>query len=250
MPTHHEREPRYSPPWTVGGDRGPYQGGEPGTERVQGGTAPTCMLHDATPKMADVSCLPEPIDPQLEVLHRLEAIFANFWHKLEARTQPLISTQANSFPAKTLPPTRKKAQQGIINTAGKATTTPAQKGENRQETPQQTQGTAESQNPPGPFILPDNAEVQITAESSPTADTSPRSKQVTSSDTRTQKPTPPRRDAEKQDTQESSQGLRLAPRGDRISMGSGIGSAEHSSLQQDFFTHPAHQLNLKYQSLS
>ncbi|CAH2311766.1 Hypothetical predicted protein [Pelobates cultripes] len=138
----------------------------------------------------------------------------------------------------------------LINTACKATTTPAQEGENRQETPQQTQGTAESQNPPGPFILPDNAEVQITAESSPTADTSPRSKQVTSSDTRTQKPTPPHRDAEKQDTQESSQRLRLAPRGDRISTGSGIGSAEHSSLQQDFFTHPAHQLNLKYQSLS
>ncbi|CAH2253249.1 Hypothetical predicted protein [Pelobates cultripes] len=242
MPTHHEREPRYSPPWTVGGDRGPYQGGEPGTERVQGGTAPTCMLHDATPKMADASCLPEPIDPQQGVLHRLEAIFANFWRKLEAKTQPLISTQASSLPA--------NCRTVLINTAGKATTTPAQEGENRQETPQQTQGTVESLNPPGPFILPDNAEVQITAESSPTADTSPRSKQVTSSDTRTQKPTPPRRDAEKQDTQESSQGLRLAPRGDRISTGSGIGFAEHSSLQQDFFTHPAHQLNLKYQSLS
>ncbi|CAH2321439.1 Hypothetical predicted protein [Pelobates cultripes] len=64
--------------------------------------------------MADASCLPEPIDPQLGVLHRLEAIFANFWRKLEARTQPLISTQASSLPAKTLPPTRKKAQRGII----------------------------------------------------------------------------------------------------------------------------------------
>ncbi|CAH2274430.1 Hypothetical predicted protein [Pelobates cultripes] len=203
--------------------------------------------------MADASCLPEPIDPELGVLHKLEAIFANFWCKLEARTQPLISTQASSLPAKTLPPTRKKAQQGII--AGQSSLTRQAKLQRPQRKRVKTDRRYHNR-----LRAQRRVKTRQTHSSCPTtpryrslqnpAPRRTRAREANRSPHLTQKPTPPHRDTEKQDTQESSQGLHLAPRGDRISTGSGIGYAEHSSLQQDFFTHPAHQLNLKYQSLS
>ncbi|CAH2305540.1 Hypothetical predicted protein [Pelobates cultripes] len=75
-------------PWTIGGDRGPYQRGTSRPEWAQWETA-----RKAAPSMADTTLLPEPTDPQQWTLQGLDSILDNFWRKVEARQQPLAPPQ-------------------------------------------------------------------------------------------------------------------------------------------------------------
>ncbi|CAH2277174.1 Hypothetical predicted protein [Pelobates cultripes] len=88
------------PPQTIGDDRGSIQRGNPGTRRAQGEATLTYRLYSETPIMATATCLPGPTDPDQGLSQKLDALLANFWHKIEGRTQPLTSHQPHSHPTK------------------------------------------------------------------------------------------------------------------------------------------------------
>ncbi|CAH2285421.1 Hypothetical predicted protein [Pelobates cultripes] len=93
MLTQRKQEPCYPPsPRTVVGDRGPHLRDKSRLEQEQWGKARGSMQQDAAPNMADATLPLEPIDPQYGTRQRLEALFDNFWHKLEAKMIPTAST--------------------------------------------------------------------------------------------------------------------------------------------------------------
>ncbi|CAH2283334.1 Hypothetical predicted protein [Pelobates cultripes] len=112
---HNEQERCYSPPpWTVAGDHGPSLGGKPYLEGAQVKATQISLQLSVTPIMVDAMCLPSPTDSHHRVLNKLDALFDNFWCKLESRTQPLASHQLSSHLLKMLPSNQRKAPKVLL----------------------------------------------------------------------------------------------------------------------------------------
>ncbi|CAH2255625.1 Hypothetical predicted protein [Pelobates cultripes] len=65
--------------------------------------------------MADSTCLPSPTDSYYEVWNKLDALFADFWHKLEGRMWILASPQPNSHLPRMPLPNRSRAQRALLS---------------------------------------------------------------------------------------------------------------------------------------